>query len=416
MKFSLFLSAPLLLAWPLGASPELIYTPYTITTLASTKPFAVHNTMTEPRGIAVDHSGNVFVTDSSPTSAIYMVSPQGEISIIAGGNPNGYDGTNEEAGFDQPTGVTIDGDGNLFVVDTATSAVRKIAPAGTNWVVTTLSRSFTQPQGIAVDGAGVLYIADTGSSTIRMMVPDGTNWDISTIAGLAGQTGSTDGTNETARFYEPVSVTVDRQGSLYVVDGLNTLLRKVAPVGTNWVVTTLFGPHGESRPSDGTNSITPITINPLSTLAVDSAGNFYTAGYFSIQRVTPFGNDWIGTTLIGGGGEGELKDGTGPQGQVNTPGGITVDAAGNLYIADTGNQAIRMARPALQFAATNSQFILSWPTTPPGGYELQSSGNLGPAATWTPLTNGVVTNGVDFVLTNDIDPNAAGRFFRILQP
>src|SRR5674476_1476064 len=113
---------------------------------------------------------------------------------IAGtaGNSGGNNGTNSIAQFYWPEGITVDSNGNLYVVDNYENTIRKVAPVGTNCVVTT-------------------------------------------IAGTAGNNGIADGTNGVAQFYEPVSITMDGSGSLYVADGGNNTIRKVTPVGTNWV-------------------------------------------------------------------------------------------------------------------------------------------------------------------------------------
>src|SRR5205814_1641882 len=136
--------------------------------------------------------------------------------------------------------------------------IRKVAPAGTNWVVTTIAglagrlntgtndganstARFNRPLGIALDGAGNLYVADTSNQTIRKVTPVGTDWVVTTLAGLAGVSGSADGTNTTARFNAPAALTVDSATSLFVADFLNNTIRKMTPAGTNWVVSTLAG-------------------------------------------------------------------------------------------------------------------------------------------------------------------------------
>ena len=163
----------------------------------------------------------------------------------------------------------MDSEGNVYVADSGNHTIREVTPDGTNWVVTTLAglagsagtddgtgstARFNYPGGVAVDSAGNLYVADTANHTIREVTPDGTNWVVTTLAGLAGNFGSSNGLGSTARFYLPFGVTVDTNGNVYVADTANSTIRKVTPVGTNWVVTTLAGKAGSTGSADGTGS------------------------------------------------------------------------------------------------------------------------------------------------------------------
>src|SRR5205823_1347511 len=142
------------------------------------------------------------------------------------------------------------------------------------------------------------YVADD-NHTIRKVTPDGV---VSTLAGLAGSAGRADGTNGAARFNFPFGVALDRAGNVYVADQGNSTIRKVAPVGTNWVVTTLAGLAANSGRVDGTGS--DARFNTPWDVTVDSAGNIYVAdgGNQMIRKATPVGTDWVVTTLAGLGG------------------------------------------------------------------------------------------------------------------
>ena len=140
-----------------------------------------------------------------------------------------------------------------------------------------------------MDSAGNVYVADADNDTIRKVTPVGTNWVVTTLAGLAGNAGSADGTNSAARFYYPYGVAVDSAGNVYVADTDNDTIRKVTPVGTNWVVTTLAGLAGNAGSADGTGSAARFYCP--GGVAVDSAGNVYVADTHNdtIRKVTPVG-------------------------------------------------------------------------------------------------------------------------------
>jgi hypothetical protein len=103
---------------------------------------------------------------------------------------------------------------------------------------------FDFPEGVAVDSTGIVYVADADNCTIRKVTQVGTNWVVTTIVGRAGIPGSSDGTNGAARFNSAQGLEIDGAGNLYVGDTDNYAIRKVMPVGTNWVVTTLAGRAG----------------------------------------------------------------------------------------------------------------------------------------------------------------------------
>ena len=201
-----------------------------------------------PIGVAVDAAGNVYVGDTS-NHTIRKISPAGVVSTLAGlaGNPGIADGTGSAANFNQPFGVAADAAGNVYVADSTNRTIRMITPAG---VVSTLAGSatlsgstdgtgsaalFRIPQGVAVNGAGVVYVGDTGNDTIRAITPAAV---VSTLAGLALNGGSTDGTGSFARFNQPQGVAVDAAGNVYVADRFNNSIRKVTPAG----VVTTFAP------------------------------------------------------------------------------------------------------------------------------------------------------------------------------
>lgn len=243
-------------------------------------------------GLAVDASGSVYVTDTD-NNEIRKVTSAGVVTTLAGlaasagGSMDGVGGT---ARFYHPTDVTVDGTGNLYITDLGNNTIRKITSEAE---VTTLAGSvtnsgstngagsnarFDDPYSIAMDSAGNIYVADQSNDTIRKVTPAGF---VSTIAGLAGSSGSANGTNGVARFYYPSGVALDANNNLYVSDGGNSTIRKITPVGTNWVVSTIAGSAGHSGSADGTGSAARFYM-PYG-LAVDSAGNIYVADSYSLS-------------------------------------------------------------------------------------------------------------------------------------
>jgi sugar lactone lactonase YvrE len=179
------------------------------------------------------------------------------VTTLAGsaGDYGANDGRGIEVRFDWPEGVAVDSAGSVFAADTGNSTIRKVTPDG---VVTTLAGSagdygtndgpgvaarFDEPEGVAVDGEGNVYVADTWNSTIRKVSPGGV---VTTLAGSAGDYGTNDGPGVDARFDLPAGVAVDSVGNVYVADTWNCTIRKISLAG---VVTTLAGSAGECVPT-----------------------------------------------------------------------------------------------------------------------------------------------------------------------
>ncbi|WP_184338484.1 NHL domain-containing protein, partial [Prosthecobacter vanneervenii] len=303
-----------------------------------------------PFGTAVDSSGSMYVADTF-NHTIRKVTSAGVVSTLAGsaGESGSADGTGSVARFNNPTGVAVDSAGNVYVADKYNHTIRKVTSAG---VVSTLAGSagvkgstddtgsaarFFSPSGVAVDSAGNVYVADLGNHTIRKVTAAGV---VSTLAGSAGVIGSVDDTGSAASFNIPSGVAVDSAGNVYVADSGNSVIRKVTEAG---VVSTLAGSTEATGSMDGTGSAA--RFNNPSGVAVDSAGNVYVAdgGNSTIRKVTSAG---VVSTLAGSAEARGSADGTGSAARFNNPGGVAVDSAGNVYVADYINSAIRKVTTA----------------------------------------------------------------------
>ena len=189
---------------------------------------------------------------------------------------------------------------------------------------------------VHIDAAGTVYVADTFNHAIRRITPAGV---VTTLAGLAGTPGSADGTGSTARFATPRAIAVDAAGNVYVAE-LSHTIRKITPGG---VVSTLAGLANAVGSADGTGSAARFA-DPQG-VAVDAAGKMYVSDTANrtIRAITPAG---VVTTLAGLAGATGNVDGTGSAARFARPRGASVDAAGNVYVADTDNGSIRKVTPA----------------------------------------------------------------------
>ena len=277
-------------------------------------------------------------------------------------NSGSADGKGTTARFASPVGLCMDLAGNLYVCDIRNFNLRKISPDGT---VITLAGAlgvqgsldgsgtnalFNNPRGLAVDSGGALYVADTGNNSIRKITPNGT---VTTLAGLAGISGSADGSGTNAWFNDPRAVAVDSNGTIYVADNINDTIRKISPAGQ---VTTFAGLARTAGGADGLGNLT----------------------------------------------------------RFQHPQGVAVDGAGTLFVVDTDNDSIRRGEQLVKLSSPRSfssqrfQFQISGYAT--SRQVLQSSTDL---IVWQSLSTNILPAGG---ILGIADPSATflppARFYR----
>lgn len=292
-----------------------------------------------PLGTAVDPSGNVYVADAG-NHLIRKISSAGEVTTLAGIGYGGYaDGTGTAAQFQHPSALAVDASGNVFVSDQQNHRIRKITPSG---VVTTYAgsgsagsangtgtaASFSSPIGLAFDASGNLYVADYGNHKIRVVTPSGVVGD---YAG-SGAAGSANGALLSASFRNPMGLGFDASGTLYVADRLNHMIRKISG-GT---VSTLAG-SGSIGSLNSTG--TAASFNYPNGVAIDASGNVYVADQQNntVRKISSSGvvASYAGTTSAG------TVNGTGPVIRFNSVYGLSIDGQGNLFVAENGSHNVR---------------------------------------------------------------------------
>jgi sugar lactone lactonase YvrE len=298
-------------------------------------------TLTRPRfaGLAA-----ILLVYCSVSCSTTTDSPTGNVVItIAGNGKAGYlNGTGSGVEFNSPVSLILDAQSNIYVADKNNNRIRIIRTGNLvgdfagNGIAGNKngladSAEFNNPQGVLVDAQGNVYVSDTYNYSIRKI----SSGQVSTFAGN-GQSGFMDATGTNAQFVYPQGMALDQQGNIYVAD--NTRIRMITPSG---VVSTLAG-TGVSGYNDGSGLVAQ--FNGASAVATDAGGNVYVADFGNnrVRKITPTG---AVSTLAGTGISGYM-DGTGSVAQFKGPKGIALDAGGNVFVTEAGNNDIRTVTPA----------------------------------------------------------------------
>lgn len=317
-----------------------------------------------PGGVAKDSAGNIYIADTD-NRRIRKIAPNGTISTVAGNGVSpagtrGDGGLATDAQLNDPTGVAVDSSGNIFIADPADHRIRKVSTDGT---ISTVAGTGTPgfggdggpataaqlwaPRDVAVDSAGHLFIADFSNHRVRRIDTDGS---ISTVAGdgTAGFNG--DGIPAiAARLNYPNGVALDAAGNLFIADKENHRVRKVAMDGST--ISTEAGSGTAGFGGDG-GSASAALLNSPTGVALDNAGNLFVVDHLN-ERIRKI-NLSTGTiaTVAGAGTCGFSGDG-GPATEAEFCGsnGMDVDSRGNLYITDPANNRIRMVAAPVPYAS-----------------------------------------------------------------
>jgi sugar lactone lactonase YvrE len=312
-------------------------------------------TLNHPEGVATDSTGNLYIADYSNNRIREVNTVSGQITTVAGNGTAGYSGDNgaaTAAEIDEPTNVAVDSAGDLYIADYGNNRIREVNhAAGT---ITTIvgdgyygfsgdggaatNAALDYPRGVALDSSGNLYIADFYNNRIREV--NCSTGVITTIAGNgSARYGGDGGAATNAELYYPTGVAVNAAGNLFIADSNNYRVRQVSL--SNGLISTVAGDGSNGVGGDGGAATAAMLATPQG-VAVDAAGNLYIADSSNnrIRMVTA--STGIISTIAGGSSSGFAGDGGPASGSLlKTPDGVTIDATGNLYIVDTGNNRIR---------------------------------------------------------------------------
>ena len=348
-------------------------------------------TFTPPPGDSLDNPQGVVaadgVVDVSNTADNVVASIDGIATTTIAGS---YEATGESgdggpataATLDQPTALARDKAGDLFIADTEDNVVREITPDGIIHLVAgngtegdrgdggpAAHAELDSPQGVAVNAKGDVFIADTYNNVVREVTPWGF---ISTYAGNGNPGYRGDGGPAVrAELSSPTGLAVDALGNLYIADSGNNVIRRVS---TNGIITTVAGDVAADQSSGGLGGFsgdggpaTQARLNSPQGIALDQAGDLFIADTFNnaIREVTPAG---IISTIVNSAGTKGSSGNGGPAAaaELNTPFGVSVDAStGDLYIADTSNNKLRVVTGFPVATTTAGGPVAPAPPTPP---------------------------------------------------
>jgi sugar lactone lactonase YvrE len=347
-----------------------------------------------PSGVTFDGAGNMYIADSAHNRIRMVTASTGIISTIVGnGNPayTGDNGPAAQATVNTPSGITVDGAGNIYIADTNNNVIRKIS-AATGKITTVAgnhhagnigdkglatSAELNAPWGVTIDAAGNLYIADTSNHEIRRV--DASTGIITTVAGdgFTNPDGSggflgDNGQAVDAELNYPHAVAFDATGNMYIPDSANNRIREVDTAG---VITTYAGTGAQGFSGD-TGLATDAELYSPSAVAIDPAGNLY-IGDTQNNRVRKVSSLTGNIDTIAGNGIGKFTGDDGPAtaAGIYGPYGLYLDGFGNLFIADYFDHRIREDQANLSILTFSPPPVRQGSVSAPQPQTVENDGN-----------------------------------------
>ena len=313
----------------------------------------------QPRRLSIDNSGNIYIADDG-NNLVEKVDTAGKIKVIAGGSSAGTANTSgtqnaTDVKLSNPAGVAVDNSGNVYIADTFNNLVEKVDTAGKIKIIAGGSSAGTantsgtqnatdvklfQPNVVVVDISGNIYISDTNNNLVEKIDTAGKIKVIAggSSAGIANTSGTQNATG--IKLNAPSGLTVDSSGNFYITDTNNKLVEKVDTAGKIKVIAG--GSSSGTANTSGTQNATDVQLSNPFSVSVDNAGSIYIAdvSISLIEKVDTAGK----IKVIAGGSSSGTANTSGTQNAtsigLSNPFGVAIDGLGNVYIADTGNNLI----------------------------------------------------------------------------
>ena len=378
---------------------------------------AIDAQLAKPGAVAIDSAGNLIIADTLNNVIREVSASTGKITTVAGNGTAGYSGDGQlatSAELNAPWGVALDRGGNIYIADTNNSLIRRVdanshtistvvglgtpSPAYTGDGGPAVNAALNSPTSIVFDSAGNYYIADTNNNVVRK-VSVATGY-ISTVAGngTAGYSGD-NGQAQSAELNGPVGLAIDQAGDLFIADAYNNMIREVS--GLTGTISKVAGNGTAGYAGDG-GSPTSAELNFPLGVAVDSAGNLVISDSSNnvVRKVSASSPKTI-STIAGNGTAGYSGDGgLAASATLSMPVGLALDQAGNIYVADFQNCAVRAI--GLSMAATTTATpTITWNSPAPIVYltglsvgQLNATASVAGTFTYSPAAGSILSAGL----------------------